>query len=108
MRGDLVDFICARAQMKGFEKLVCTDEHFLNLEKMMKNTSFFIELGGIQKMLICAQLLFFSTFGAIFRGWFMGLKGAKNVEIPTFLGLLGLFFEDGLFLLYTLYTLLLE
>jgi hypothetical protein len=32
----------------------------------------------------------------------MGLKSAENVEIPTFLGLLGLFFEDGFFLLHTL------
>ena len=60
MHGDLVDFICARAQMRGFEKLVCTDEHFSNLEKMIENSDFFIELGGIRKMLICAFFAFFS------------------------------------------------
>jgi hypothetical protein len=56
MHGDLVDFICACAQMKGLEKWVCTDEHFSNLEKLMKKSEFFIKLGGIRKMLICAQL----------------------------------------------------
>ena len=84
MHGDLVDFICARAQMKGFEKLVCTDEHFSNLEKMMKNMSFFIELGGIRKMLICAQLLFFRLLGLFFEDSLWVSKVLKTLEFQRF------------------------
>lgn len=75
---------------------------------MMEKSEFFHRVRGYSKNAHLCTTLIFWTFGLIFRGWFMGLEGAENVEIPTFLGLLRLFFEDGFFLLYTLYTLLLE